>query len=100
VPDGFTVDLDRLHDVAASDLPTIITCVNDAQTSLNSASTDQNRAFSGQYGEISSDAYWLTEDLLTGLQSLASNLNEAKSAITEIANRYRAADGQPPYPSS
>ena len=42
----------------------------------------------------------LTNGLLAGLSQLAQNLDEAKSAVHEIANRYREADGRPPYPSS
>lgn len=115
VPD-FTVDVDRLNNVATSDLPTIIDCVNAAHTALNTALSDQVPAFDGCFGgagdsrpvglydgvdgDLSSDVEALTNGLLAGLSQLAQNLGEAKSAVHEIANRYREADGQPPYPSS
>lgn len=96
--DSFSVDLDRLNNVAKTDIPDIITGLNDAQAKLNTCSTDQNTAYQGVYSGLESDTYWLTTDLLMGLAQLAQNLGEAKSAMHEIANRYAAADGLPPYP--
>ena len=114
--DGFTVDLDRLDNVAKSDLPAIIDCLNGAQTQLTSASNETTSAFDGNLyhttgmgGTIypnSVSSFGLAEytealisDLGTGLSQLAGNLGQAKTAIQEIANRYRMADGQPPYTS-
>jgi len=96
---GFSVDLDRLNNVAKTDIPDIINGVNAARSAINTAQTDQYTAFQNVTQGIESDCYWLDEDLLTGLHDLAVNLGEAKSAMHEIANRYRVADGQPPYPA-
>jgi hypothetical protein len=96
---GFSVDLDRLNNVAKTDIPDIITGVNDAQSAINTALNDQGIAFQGVTEGLESDSYWLSEDLLTGLHDLSVNLGEAKAAMHEIANRYRVADGQPPYPA-
>jgi hypothetical protein len=96
---GFSVDLDRLNNVAKTDIPDIVNGVTDARSSINTALTDQSTAFQGVTQGLESDCYWLNEDLLTGLHDLVVNLGEAKAAMHEIANRYRAADGQPPYPA-
>ncbi|HVV20778.1 MAG TPA: hypothetical protein VHF06_15190 [Pseudonocardiaceae bacterium] len=41
----------------------------------------------------------LLGELVTGLGTLHDNLEKARTAVHEIANRYREADGRPPYPS-
>lgn len=95
---GFSVDLNRLNNVAKTDIPDIITGLNTAQASLNTAQTDQDTAYQWVTEGVSEDARWLTNDLLYGLAQLVQNLVEAKDAIHAIANRYAAADGQPTYP--
>lgn len=41
----------------------------------------------------------LLGDLVTGLGKLHDDLEQARTAVHEIANRYREVDGQPPNPS-
>jgi hypothetical protein len=113
MPDSFSVDLGRLNNVAKTDLPNIIEAVNGTRTQLNSAVSETSSAFDGTLYSAegmtadpvgSSFGYAgyteaLLNDLVTGLGKLSDNLEKSKQAVHEIANRYAAADGQPPFPS-
>jgi hypothetical protein len=113
MPDSFSVDLDRLNNVAKTDLPYISDAVNGARTQLNNALSEWSSAYDGTLYHAegieadpvgSSFGYAdyteaLLNDLVTGLGKLSNNLDKCRQAIHEIANRYRMADGQPPYPS-
>ncbi|HEY3607791.1 MAG TPA: hypothetical protein VGL06_09850 [Pseudonocardiaceae bacterium] len=113
MPDSFSVDLGRLNNVAKTDLPNIIDAVNGTRTQLNSAVSECASAFDGTLYQAvgmmaipvgNSFGYAnyteaLLDDLVTGLGKLSDNLAKSKQAIHEIANRYAAADGQPPFPS-
>lgn len=111
---GFSVDLDRLNNVAATDLPDVISAVTGTLAQLNTIITDQNAAFDGQlyhdgtpYSDqdtamtgppgLAEDFQTLCDQIISGLNQLAGNLEQASTAVQEIANRYRAADGLPPY---
>lgn len=114
---GFTVDVDELHNVAKTDLPDVIGCVNGALSQLNTASNDLPTAFAGTLyhtsgtvtenpSEFGADRFgvadsidYLISDLITGIGKLGHNLDQSAAAVLEIANRYLVADGQQPYSS-
>lgn len=111
MPDSFSVDVDRLHNVAKTDLPYIIDAINGGRSQLTTAAGEQSSAFDGDlyhaegitstpvgnsfgYAEYVAA---LLDDLQSGLGNLSDNLTTSKAALQEVANRYRQADGQPPY---
>jgi hypothetical protein len=115
--DGFSVDTDELHNVAKTDLPAVVGCVNAALAQLNTATHDLPSAFSGSLyhtsGMVTENPSFaggdrfgvadsidvLINDLVKGIGKLGHNLDQSATAVGEIANRYRAADGLPPYPN-
>jgi hypothetical protein len=114
--DGFSVDTDELHNVAKTDLPGVVGCVNAALSQLNTATHDLPNAFAGSLYHTSGmvtenpsiaggDGFGVADsidvlinDLVKGIGKLGHNLDQSATAVGEIANRYRAADGLPPYP--
>ena len=103
--DSFNVDLDRLHDTATSDLPYVTDGVAGAISRLNSLAADEQTAYQdtdieGNYfSTTGADFEVVRYDLAWYLGQLRHNLEQSQAALLEIANRYREADGQPPYPS-
>ena len=111
--DSFSVDLDNLNNIAKTDLPYITGALDGARTQLNNATSEWSTAFDGPLyhaegisGSPSSNSFGYAEyaealinDLITGMGKLHDNLETARTAIHGIANRYRVADGQEPYPN-
>jgi hypothetical protein len=91
--------------------------VNGAMSQLNTATHELSTAFAGTLYHTSGmvtenpstngeDGFGLADsiealinDLVKGLGKLGHNLDLSAQAVLEIANRYRAADGLPPYSS-